>query len=324
MKCNAHIFSLIVALTMTALTASAQVDAQLTQYWAAPAYYNAGAIGVADFIHITGGARMQWVGIKNAPTTFLAMADMPFKFLNKRWGVGVVLQQESIGLYRNLTAMAQFAWKKKLFKGMLSVGVQAGLYNQTFKGSEIFIPEGDDAHTATDDAIPQTDITGNAFDLCAGIYYTHKWFWVGVSGTHLLQPKVTLKSENTEEAEYEFEAGRSIYFMAGSNIPIKNTLFEIQPSVFFKTDLQFYQVEATARVRYNKFLSGGVGYRWKDAVMLMIGAEFKNFFIGYSYDYHTSAINKGSSGSHEVMVGYNVKLDMNEKNKNKQKSIRLM
>ena len=112
--------------------------------------------------------------------------------------------------------------------------------------------------------------------------------------------------------------------MAGSNIPIKNTLFEIQPSIFAKTDAQFFQGEATVRVRYNKFLSGGVGYRYKDAVSLMIGAEFKNFFIGYSYDYSTSAISKASSGSHEVFLNYNVKLNLGDKNKNKHKSIRLM
>ena len=43
--------------------ALAQVDAQLTQYWAVPAYYNPAATGNTDFIHITGVSRLQWVGI---------------------------------------------------------------------------------------------------------------------------------------------------------------------------------------------------------------------------------------------------------------------
>ena len=101
-------------------------------------------------------------------------------------------------------------------------------------------------------------------------------------------------------------------------------LFEIQPSIFAKTDAKFFQGEATLRVRYKKFISGGIGYRYKDAVSLMIGAELKNFFLGYSYDYATSAISKVSSGSHEVFLNYNVKLNLGEKNKNKHKSIRLM
>ena len=111
--------------------------------------------------------------------------------------------------------------------------------------------------------------------------------------------------------------------MAGSNIPIKNTLFEVMPSVMVKSDFQFWQAEATARVRYNKFLSLGVGYRYKDAISVMAGAEFKNFFFGYSYDYTTSDM-RTSGGSHEVFVQYNVKLDMGEKNRNSHKSIRIM
>ena len=56
----------------------------------------------------------------------------------------------------------------------------------------------------------------------------------------------------------------------------------------------------------------------------MIGCDYKNFFVGYSYDYATSAIHKASSGSHELFLQYNVKLNMGERNYNKHKSIRIM
>lgn len=315
---------LLVLLMAGFATGNAQVDAQLTQYWNARNYYNPAAIGNIDFIHINAGSRLQWVGIKHAPMSFMALGDMPFKFMGRRWGTGVSLQQQSEGLYRSLHAGAQLAWKQKMLGGELGVGVQVGIINATFKGSEIVIPEGDDAHESNDDAIPQSDVTGTSLDLNAGVMFTHKWFWVGISSTHVNSPTVTLKVENSEDKVYEFDAGRLYYFMAGSNIPIKNTLFEVQPSIMFKTDLKFYQAEATARVRYNKFLSGGIAYRYKDAISLMLGADYKNFFISYSYDYPTSAIRKASSGSHELFVGYNVKLDMGERNRNKHKSIRLM
>ena len=289
-----------------------------------PAYYNAGAIGNTDFIHITAGSRLQWVGIKHAPMTFAAMADMPFKFLGRRWGVGVVLQAESMGLYRNTTAEAQFAWKKKMLGGTLSVGLQAGILNESFRGSRVVKIDGDDAHTSADDAIPESDVGGTAFDCAAGVMFTHKRFWVGASVTHLNAPTVTLKMGDDEEHQYEFDAGRYYYFMAGGNIPVHNTLFELLPSVMVKTDFNAFQAEATARFRYNRFLSAGVGYRYKDAISVMIGADYKNFFFGYSYDYATSAIHHASSGSHELFLQYNVKLDMGERNRNKHKSIRLM
>lgn len=306
---------------------SAQVDAQLTQYFEVPNYYNPSAIGTTDFIKIRGDMRMQWVGIENAPQSIALAADMPLKFLNQKFGVGLVMQNETMGLYSNMVLGAQLGYKFKLLKGEFSVGVQVGLLNQQFKGTEVFIPDNDDYHESADDAIPTTDIGGNAFDLGVGVFYTHKLFWAGVSCTHLTSPTITLNAESGEggnEKNYEFKADRTLYFMAGSNIPLKNTLFEIIPSVLVKSDFSFITGEITGRVRYNKFLSAGIGYRYDDAIMAMIGAEYKNFYLGYSYDYHMSEIAKASSGSHEIMLGYKLKLDFSEKNKNKHKSIRIM
>ena len=288
--------ALTLVVALATLGVNAQVDAQFTQYWAVPTYYNAGAVGNIDFIHITAGSRLQWLGIEHSPKTFVAMADMPFKFFERRWGTGVVLQQESMGLFKSVTAAAQIAWKKQLLGGTLSVGVQPGMLNQSFNGDSTYIPSNDQAHSTIDDAIPEGRVNGTAFDVSAGIMYTHKKFWVGVSATHLTAPTVTMRVGESADNVYEFDVGRTYYFMA----------------------------EATARVRYNKFLSAGVGYRHKDAVSLMFGANVKDFFIGYSYDYATSAISKASSGTHELFVTYNVKLDMKEKNKNKHKSIRIM
>lgn len=320
-----NIAVLLVTLFAGTNNAAAQVDTQLSQYWAMPSYYNPAATGRTDYIHIMGGTRLQWVGIKNAPRAFLVGADMPLKLFKKRFGVGVMIQQESLGLFSNMNFGAQASYKLKLFKGELSVGLQLGLFDQKFKGSEVKLPSGDDFHQDADDAIPENDLHGTAFDLNIGAFYTHKWFWAGLSVTHVTEPTVSLNTEEgASESLFESQAGRMFYFMAGSNIPIKNTLFEIQPSLMVKSDFSFVQPEITARVRYNKFLSGGVGYRYNDGITIQLGAEFKNFFVGYSYDYPTSAISKVSSGSHEVFVGYNVKLNLSDKNKNKHKSIRIM
>lgn len=91
-----------------------------------------------------------------------------------------------------------------------------------------------------------------------------------------------------------------------------------------KSDFSFTTGEINARVRYNKFLSAGVGYRYNDAIIASVAAEFKGFFLGYSFDYALTEINRASSGSHEFFLGYSLKLDFSEKNKNKHKSIRIM
>lgn len=313
---------------------SGQTDAQMTQYFALPTYYNPAAVGDTDYLRIRAGARLQWVGIDNAPTTFLATGDMPFKFLNKKFGVGLLMQQESLGLYKNLTVGAQLGYKINLFKGVLTAGVQVGFINETFKGSEVFIPDDDDYHQGTDEAIPMNDVAGNALDLGIGAYYTHRYFWAGLSMTHANSPTVTFTAEGSaggstgaegESAKnYEFQAPRTLYFMGGSNIAVKNTLFEVIPSFLVKSDFTFTGFDVTCRVRYNKFLTAGIGYRYNDAVSAMLSAEIKGFFIGYSYDYPTTEIAKASSGSHEIVAGYRLKLDFSEKNRNKHKSIRIM
>lgn len=308
-------------------SASAQGDAQLSQYWAVPAYYNPAATGTTDFLRIRGGARLQWLGITNAPRTFLATADAPLKIGSKKIGLGINFTQESIGLFSNIQADVQASYKLRFLKGILSIGVEGGYYNSAFKASDIYIPDNDDYHQGTDASLPTQDLTGGAFDLSVGVHYTHRYFSAGVSLLHALNPVVKFGVEGNESSdsqEYETELPRQLYFIADGNIPLKNTLFELQPSLMIRSDFATFGGQVTARATYNKFLSFGVGYRWKEGVSVMLGAEFKNIFLGYAYDYPLSAINKASSGSHEIVAGYSLKLDFSGKNKNKHRSIRLM
>lgn len=319
--------AVIGALMLMPLAAAAQNDVMLTQFWAVPAYYNPAATGEIDYLRIRGGGRMQWLGIENAPKSFLVSGDMPVKIGKKRVGVGLNMNQESLGLFSNMAINVQGSYKLKFLKGMLSIGVEGGYFTTKFRGSEVYLPEGDDYHQGVDEAIPTRDLTGNTLDLSAGLWYTHRWFTLGISAMHLLDPTVRFDSEGEETAEvsqYETQLQRRVYFTASGNIAIKNTLFELQPALMVESNLKDIYGALEMRAVYNKFLSFGAGYRYKDAVSVMVGAEFKNFFIGYSYDYPLSAISKVSSGSHELMLGYRVKLDFGEKNRNKHRSIRIM
>ena len=309
--------------------ANAQTDAQLSQYYQVPTYYNPAAVGQTDLLRIRAGARLQWIGIDNAPRTFLATADMPVKLFGKRLGTGIVINQESLGLSSTLNLNAQIGYKFKKWGGEFTAALSVGMYDQSFKGSEVNIPDDDDFHQGSDNAIPTQDLHGTAFDLGAGVWYKHPRFWAGLSMTHITSPTVTLNSEGSSgdaqgEHTFEFNTGRTLYFMAGGNIPVKNTLFEIMPSMLVKSDFTFTTAELTARCRYNKFLTFGIGYRYDDSVYATIAAEIKGIFIGYAYDYPTSAIAKASSGSHELFVGYSLKLNLGDKNRNRHKAIRIM
>lgn len=322
------ILALLLLLLLCGGKVQAQNDTQFVQYWAVPAFYNPAYIGQKEFVRIRLGANLQWLGIKRAPQSFIATADMPVKIGKKQpLGVGISAMQESIGLYRNIWVSGQAAYRFRALKGVFSIALQPAYYSTTFKGSDVYIPEGDDYHQPDDEALPREDVAGQAFDLSAGISYTHRYFSVGISALHIMEPKIELRQDNaqqTETSQFSATVPRQMYFTADGNIPIKNSLFSLQPSLLVRTDFNNFSAEVTMRSTYKQFISFGLGYRWKDALSAMIGAEFKNFFLGYAYSYPLSPINRASSGSHEIVAGYMVKLNFGDKNRNKHRSIRIM
>lgn len=322
------ILALLLLLLLCGGKVQAQNDPQFVQYWAVPAFYNPAYIGQKEFVRIRLGANLQWLGIKRAPQSFIATADMPVKIGKKQpLGVGISAMQESIGLYRNIWVSGQAAYRFRALKGVFSIALQPAYYSTTFKGSDVYIPEGDDYHQPDDEALPREDVAGQAFDLSAGISYIHRYFSVGISALHIMEPKIELRQDNaqqTETSQFSATVPRQMYFTADGNIPIKNSLFSLQPSLLVRTDFNNFSAEVTMRSTYKQFISFGLGYRWKDALSAMIGAEFKNFFLGYAYSYPLSPINRASSGSHEIVAGYMVKLNFGDKNRNKHRSIRIM
>lgn len=330
---------LIIALMLTTLTgfrAMSQTDPLFSQFYHTPGLYNPSWIGLDDWLRIRGGGRLQWVGVDRAPKAFAGAADMPFKFLEKKWATGLNIYNLSEGLYSTLSLNAQLGYKFRKFNGEFTVGLQLGLYDQSFKGSEVYIPDGDDYHDPSDDGIPTQDLHGTAIDFGVGLTYKHKYFTAGVSCTHLGSPSIRLKTDSESGGEssstggditdryFEFQAKRTLYLMGEGNIPIKNTLYEILPAIMVYSDFTFTGFEAMARLKYRKFITGGIGYRWKEAVTATIGVELKNFTVGYSYGYPLSEIRKVSSGNHEIFIGYKMKLDLGDKNRHKHKSIRIM
>ena len=316
---------ILAAVTLTVMVtcaAWAQVDAAFSHQWLGKNYYNPAAAGEFNAIHLTVGSRMQWVDFSNAPMNFYVTADMPYKLLGQRLGAGVKAEYERIGLYTNTRIGAQMAYKRKIGKSMLSIGVQPGVFSQVFHRKKAHVSN--DVTQSDNSVIPQQDVSGTAFDASAGIYFSHPKFWTSLAVTHVTSPEIRLKSSKTATQYNVFEVSRSYYFAAGSNIPINNTLFEIQPSGMYAMSNKAWTAQVATMVRYNRMLNIGVGYRYKDAVSAFIGVNLKDAYLGYCYDYPVSAISKATFGSHEVFVTYNVKLQNNEKNKNRQKGVRLM
>ena len=249
-KYAVHTFRAIVLAAVAALVslcpsiAVGQSDPLYTQAWALPTLYNPAAVGSTDWLRIRGAARLQWVGIENAPKSFTAAADIPFKLLGRRWGGGVNVTQEGIGLFSNTYVSGQLSGRlKKIFGGELTVGLQVGYFGSSFKGSDVYIPDDDDYHESNDPSIPKQDVGGGTVDFGIGLQYVHPKFHVGVSMLHPAAPKEKLNTKGTTSSsatsdnhEFETYVNRVMYLTAGSNIKVKNTLIELQPDLIVASD----------------------------------------------------------------------------------------
>ena len=111
-----------------------------------------------------------------------------------------------------------------------------------------------------------------------------------------------------------------------SCILFRNPLYELQPSVFLKTDMQSFQADITARLFYNKMFNGGFSWRVNESLILLLGAKIGSFQVGYAYDFPISTIPilKATSGSHELVVSYKLKLKKSKSGKNRHKSVRIL
>lgn len=298
-------------------TVWAQQDTQQSMYWASPTAFNPATAGCDSALHITAFDRMQWVGVRGAPQTFFVSADLPVMLGRKRTGLGLSILNDKAGLFTTTLVNAQLNYSLKLFGGRLALGAQPAFVNQSFDGSGVFIPSGE-AWDASDDAIPTGEVSGMAFDLGAGAYYEWKYLYAGLSAQHLLASQVELE----EYAYTEFSP--TFYFYAGGNIPLKHTLFILQPSLLVKSTFQFTQYDITLRTLWNNKFWGGITYRPGDAMVLMVGADIEHIRLGYAYDVPLSQMSLAGGGSHELLATYTLHIDLDKQKRRGNKSIRIL
>jgi len=320
-----HITLLLLFLLFQIARVSAQYDAQLSQYMFSPGTFNPAVAGRSSDMSFSLVNRQQWVGIENAPSTFILNASMPFSFNNQKSGLGLVVYKESIGLFSTQLIQLQYAYKKKIKSGILSLGLQGGILQENFNADGIHIPTSD-YHSSSDESIPTGSLKGTIPDFSLGLWYDNNKYYAGFSVSHIFETSIKLKAgtDATEENSYKTIASRTYYLTNGYNIALSNPLYTVQPSLLLKTDLTAWQLDLSGKVLYKNRFWGGLGWRLQDAVIVMAGIRLsQGLSIGYSYDISTSAVAGFSGGSHEFVLGYTKKIGTATVSK-KQKSVRIL
>ncbi len=306
---------LILALLLLACCQlKAQYDPSFSHYWAMETSYNPAAVGKQDKINFVGAYNMTLTGFTHNPNTMYASADMPFYALGSYHGVGLKFINDAIGLFSSNTLALQYAYKLRLLGGTLSIGVQGAMLSESFNGSKL------EVNDPGDEAFATSEVTGTGFDLCAGLYYTHKNWYAGASIQHATAPTIELGQTN------ELSIAQTYYFTAGCNIRLRNPFLSIQPSVFGRYDGVGYRADVTARLTYTheeRHMYAGVGYSPTNSLTMYLGGKFHGVMLGYSYEFFTNGVSVGN-GSHELFVGYQTDVNLFKKGRNRHQSVRIL
>lgn len=296
----------------------AQQDPQFTQNMFNKLPVNPAFAGSKGSICGTLLSREQWMGFEGNPKTNLFSADGAFKIRQQyQMGGGLTIIQDQIGPLRSLNAKAAISYHHKLSQGVLAVGLDFGIFNQSIKGdwkTSSFPRDGSE-----DPNIPNSEAGSTTFDMGGGLYYYTRDLYVGISSTHLTQPDISDKPDET--STYGFKQARHYYLMAGYNYPVAlgGGQLELQPSIFAKSDGVSSQLDLNFNALYNNLVWAGVTYRMEDAVALLVGlkletvamipADLQPLSIGFAYDYNISDLSDYNDGSIEFMLNYCYKIN---------------
>lgn len=295
--------------------ASAQYDVHFTHYWKMHNFYNPAGAGFDKKMMVYAGYSNQMTGFEGNPKTMLINIDAPIPFIKSDHNIGLGILNDEIGKFSNQRLFLNYAYGFKLFKGRFVLGAQLGLVNSSFENKDL-----DFGGENNDPAFPAGNANGNNLDLGAGILYQHKYFHAGISAFHLNSPLIELGEKN------EIRIEPYLNFIAGGNIPLKNPLITIQPSLMLMTDFIAWRADITAKATYSyneKNFFGGITYSPTTSVALFLGLEMMNITLSYGYELFTSGIG-AANGNHDIYIGYQIDLGTFKKGKNKHNSIRIL
>lgn len=288
------LYSLGLVLVISAC-AYAQQDPQFSQNMFTKLAVNPAHAGAYDAICGTLLYRNQWTGFDGAPKTFLLMAEMPVPAL--RGGLGLTVMSDQLGFEKNLMARVAYAHKLYLGSGYLNLGLDAGIMQKSIDGSKFIYNDGGDL------SIPLGAVSGTAMDFSFGAYYYSDKLYAGLSSTHLTEGEIKTDVVTTKLA-------RHYYFMAGYDAEITPDI-TLKPSLFAKSEGTSTQVDVNVNAMLQNKFWLGFSYRFipQDALVAMAGLEVTpNLKVGYSYDMTLTDIKSYSSGTHEIMINYCLKV----------------
>ena len=284
-------------------SASAQQDPEYTHYMYNMSVVNpAYATGTPAMMNFGGLYRTQWVGAVGAPKTFTFFGHTA---LSDKVEVGASLISDDIGdgAKKENNFYADFAYVLNLGKGnKLSLGLKAGFTSMQTNFNGFVLQSG---NAATDIAFAQ-DVNVTKPNIGVGAYYFRDNFYVGLSAPNLLKSK-----QIEEKSGINAYASENIHtFLTAGYVFEINDMWKLKPAVMSKfVKGAPVSVDLTANVLYNNKFELGTAYRVNDAVSFLMNVNVTSSLrVGYAYDYTLSNLGQFNSGTHEIMLLFDLDL----------------
>ncbi|WP_431136565.1 PorP/SprF family type IX secretion system membrane protein [Psychroserpens mesophilus] len=282
-------------LSIWALSKSfAQQDAQYTQYM-----YNMSVINPAyatddsDKINLGLLYRSQWVGAVGAPSTASFFAHTT---LTDKLEGGISIVHDQIGdVVKDTNLFFDIAYVFPVGEtSKLSLGVKAGLsfFSTDFNGFVYSDPLPDSAFAENLSRVFPNIGTG-------AFYFTEK-FYFGFSIPNLLQSK-----HLDDDSGIVTEGSEALHFYTtgGYVFDISDRL-KLKPAFMAKSVAGApLSVDLTSNILYNDKIEFGLAYRIDDGISGLFNLRISEAIrLGYAYDYTVSNLGRFNSGTHEIML----------------------
>ena len=275
-------------------TVFAQQDPQYTQYMynmniLNPAY--AGSKGVTS-IGLLG--RTQWVGVDGAPKTATLSINGP---VGKNVGLGFSVIHDEIGPVKEDNVYADFSYTLNLSEeDKFAFGIKAGA---TFLNvREVITVDVDPLN------VPVSLIAPN---FGVGLMYYNDRFYAGLSVPNFIESRYLDKKNGISSTASE----KTHYFLTSGYVFDLDENLKLKPSTMLKaTPGAPLSIDLSLNLLIQEKVELGLSHRLDDSISGMIGFNVnQDLRIGYAYDYTTSNFGVFNSGSHEIMILF----DLNKK-----------
>lgn len=293
----------VLALLCCGFPILAQQDGQYTMFMFQKMQYNPGATGHADAPILMVGGRQQWIGLEGAPASQLVSFSGPI--INGKVGVGITLQRHSIGISENYSLEGSYAYRLRLGRGNLSLGLSSSvrLIQMDFSSLTGTQP------VSGDNAIPAGLQSKYVPNFGAGIYFSNKYFFAGIGSPRLLRNNIDL-AESSDIISREVE---HIYGLLGFEIPINDNTI-ITPQLLTKY-VQGSPFDADVNITFRFMDAVGIGASYRlggsksvsigESVSAILSADIKDrLTLAIAYDMTLSALRKYNSGTFEGVLRY--------------------